>query len=201
MAETFCSEDRISAILDRLRRAQAIGELAVNTPTGIYPIKDINKDNIRRIFDFKSLDKKHPDADLTKENEAAGKGADFKRSSVSSSSKTLQNTKKEQLRKSTKEAGEIATAVASGFDATTDVNKISDGIKSHNVSISTTESTSISNSSSERSISKESEMKLPPSVASNVTIIGNELEETTNNATDQAFTTSLPTSNDIHIVY
>ncbi|VDO49167.1 unnamed protein product [Haemonchus placei] len=49
------SEERVNAILEKLRRAHAIGEFAVNTPTGIYPIKDINKNNFRQIFNFAPL--------------------------------------------------------------------------------------------------------------------------------------------------
>ncbi|CAJ0606411.1 unnamed protein product [Cylicocyclus nassatus] len=46
------SEERIEAMLEKLRRAKATGEYAVNTPTGIYPIRSITKENIRQIFNF-----------------------------------------------------------------------------------------------------------------------------------------------------
>ncbi|KAK5968619.1 hypothetical protein GCK32_019372 [Trichostrongylus colubriformis] len=58
------SEERINAILEKLRRAHAIGEFAVNTPTGIYPIKDINKDNLREIFNFAQAGTKDEEVDL-----------------------------------------------------------------------------------------------------------------------------------------
>ncbi|WKX93864.1 hypothetical protein Q1695_011267 [Nippostrongylus brasiliensis] len=65
------SEERITAILEKLRRAQSIGELAVNTPTGIYPIKDINRQNLRQIFNFAPLSpKQHLEHDLKAEAEA-----------------------------------------------------------------------------------------------------------------------------------
>ncbi|VDL71961.1 unnamed protein product [Nippostrongylus brasiliensis] len=65
------SEERITAILEKLRRAQSIGELAVNTPTGIYPIKDINRQNLRQIFNFAPLSPKQQlEHDLKAEAEA-----------------------------------------------------------------------------------------------------------------------------------
>lgn len=58
------SEERITAILEKLRRAQSIGELAVNTPTGIYPIKDINRSNLRQIFNFAPLAPKESEIEV-----------------------------------------------------------------------------------------------------------------------------------------
>ncbi|KAK6736170.1 hypothetical protein RB195_019068 [Necator americanus] len=87
-APAILSEERIAAILEKLRRANSIGEYAVNTPTGIYPIKDINKNNIRQIFNFGFNDQKARDTaagqDITEVNRA--KVIENKESTVAASS-------------------------------------------------------------------------------------------------------------------
>ncbi|VDM56594.1 unnamed protein product [Angiostrongylus costaricensis] len=194
------SEERVNAILEKLRRAHAIGELAVNTPTGIYPIKDINKDNFRRIFNFQPLDRKHLNADFTKQREADGEDVGHKTSSGSAelSPKKLHNAEKGQLEKSVKEAEKITTAITDALNAVADINEIGGGAEPHNISIPATESISVSNSSSEdQGEAKENELILSLSVEPNATVIDNQLGEADSNATDELSVTSVQTSDDI----
>nr|CDJ81572.1 Hypothetical protein CBG02561 [Haemonchus contortus] len=151
------SEERVNAILEKLRRAHAIGEFAVNTPTGIYPIKDINKNNFRQIFNFAPLTTKEGettevenhkavadsniDEKLTTSDKdqhapvAEGKEVADKSTAVTEQAKSTEVTEE----KSAEASKEKATAETSTYAEKPETTKAVEESSSHAEKIETTE--------------------------------------------------------------
>ncbi|KJH42927.1 hypothetical protein DICVIV_11076 [Dictyocaulus viviparus] len=201
-APKVLSDERISAILDKLRQAHSIGELAVNTPNGIYPIKDINKSNIHRIFNFDPISRKYLDTNNAKEIVADNENisSTFINVPNTSSSNKPNELKNEEVEKSNEEGTQSSTELTMNLTTTTTAvthteDAVVDEINNDNLTIIETLDTNytsheVKNESIAENLTNISTTELL------VATIDNEHEKTKDDATNTSLTET-KTSNDV----